>query len=176
MTAAGVSVVRDWRHSANAVAALCCFALVGFALYSQQFMGLVPCPLCIFQRVAMAGLGLAFVLAALPRDAHWRLQRCAAVLLALAALIAIGIAARHLYIQHQPAGTVAACGASLDYMLDVFPLTDVLRKVLTGSGECAKVDWTFLGLAMPAWVMIWAAGLGAGGVWLNWAQRPATAA
>jgi disulfide bond formation protein DsbB len=124
----------------------------------------------------MAGLGLAFVLAALPRDAQWRLQRCAAVLLALAALIAIGIAARHLYIQHQPAGTVAACGASLDYMLDVFPLTDVLRKVLTGSGECAKVDWTFLGLAMPAWVMIWAAGLGAGGVWLNWAQRPATAA
>ena len=98
------------------------------------------------------------------------------VLVAVAALVAIGIASRHLYIQHQPAGTVAACGASLDYMLDVFPLTDVLRKVLTGSGECAKVDWTFLGLAMPAWVLIWAAGLGAGGVWLNWARRPVLAA
>jgi len=170
--ASGLAVVRDWRHSANATAALCCFALVAFALYSQQFMGLVPCPLCIFQRVALAGLGLAFTLAALPRNAHWRLQRCAAVLVAVAALIAIGIASRHLYIQHQPPGAVAACGASLDYMLDVFPLADVLRKVLTGSGECAKVDWTFLGLAMPAWVLIWAAGLGAGGVWLNWAQRP----
>ena len=175
MSLGSLAVLRHWRHSSNLVAALFCFALVGFALYSQQFMGLVPCPLCIFQRVALVGLGVAFLLAALPLDTHWRLQRSAALLVAAAALVAMGIATRHLYIQHQPPGTVAACGASLDYMLDVFPLTDVLRKVLTGSGECAKVDWTFLGLAMPAWVLIWATALGCGGVWLNWARRPTSA-
>jgi disulfide bond formation protein DsbB len=54
----------------------------------------------------------------------------------------------------------------------VFPLTDVLVKVLTGSGECAKVDWRFLGLAMPAWVLIAAAGLGGFGVWANARRGP----
>jgi disulfide bond formation protein DsbB len=57
-------------------------------------------------------------------------------------------------------------------MLKVFPLTDVLVKVLTGSGECAKIDWRFLGLAMPAWVLISAAVLGALGLWTNLRRHP----
>jgi disulfide bond formation protein DsbB len=56
-------------------------------------------------------------------------------------------------------------------MLKVFPLTDVLVKVFTGSGECAKVDWRFLGLAMPAWVLIAALGLGVCGLWANLRRR-----
>ena len=73
--------------------------------------------------------------------------------------------------EHQPEGSVQACGASLDYMLEVFPLTDVIRKVLTGSGECAKVSWTLLGLSMPGWVLIAALGLGAFGGWVNFPRR-----
>ena len=47
-----------------------------------------------------------------------------------------------------------SCGATLDYMLDVFPLLTVVRKVLTGGGECAKIDWSLLGLSMPGWVLV----------------------
>ena len=65
-----------------------------------------------------------------------------------------------------------ACGASLDFMLKVFSLSDVLVKVLSGSGECAKVDWRLLGLAMPAWVLIAAVGLGSFGIWNNLRRRP----
>jgi disulfide bond formation protein DsbB len=72
-----------------------------------------------------------------------------AALIGIAALATIGVAARHLYIQSLPPGSVPACGASLDFMLKVFPLTDVLVKVLTGSGECAKITWRFLGLPCP---------------------------
>jgi disulfide bond formation protein DsbB len=93
-------------------------------------------------------------------------------LLLAASLATIGVAARHLYIQSQPPGTVAACGASLDFMLKVFPLTDVLVKVLTGSGECANVTWRFLGIAMPGWVLIAAVGLAAYGLWANLPRRP----
>ncbi len=75
-------------------------------------------------------------------------------LIALAALATVGVAVRQLYIQSLPAGSVPACGASLDFMLKVFSLSEVLVKVLTGSGECAKVTWRFLGLAMPGWVLI----------------------
>jgi disulfide bond formation protein DsbB len=95
-----------------------------------------------------------------------------AVLLSLAALATIGIALRHLYIQSLPPDAVPACGASLDFMLKVFSLSEVLVKVLTGSGECAKVTWQFLGLAMPAWVLISAAVLGGFGLWVNLRRQP----
>jgi disulfide bond formation protein DsbB len=83
----------------------------------------------------------------------------------------ISVSARHLYIQSLPPGKVPICGASLDYMMDVFPLTDVLRKVLTGSGECAKIDWTLLGLSMPGWVLISLLVLTTAGVLANWRPK-----
>ncbi len=90
-----------------------------------------------------------------------------AALLALSALATVGVAVRQLYIQSLPEGSVPACGASLDFMLKVFSLSEVLVKVLTGSGECAKVTWRFLGLAMPGWVLIAVLVLGAFGLWVN---------
>src|SRR5580692_6039640 len=99
-------------------------------------------------------------------------RRVYAVLIALAAAVTAGIAARHIYVQNAPPGSVPACGASLDFMLKVFPLTAVLVKVLTGSGECAKITWRFLGLSMPGWVLIAALALGAWGLWANLRHRP----
>lgn len=166
-----VARLQERRRQVCLLGAVCCVLLLAFALYSEFYMGLIPCPLCIFQRVAMAALGVALMLAALP-PAGWRVGRIVgAVLVALAAAATVGVATRHLYIQSLPPGAVAACGASLDYMLDVFPLTDVLRKVLTGSGECAKVQWTLLGLSMPGWVLLWALGLGAVGTMASWPRR-----
>ena len=88
-------------------------------------------------------------------------------LLSIAALATVAVAARQLYIQHLPPGAIPSCGAPLSMMLKFMPLTTVIRKVLTGSGECSVVNWRFLGLAMPAWVLIWAAFLGAAGVSAN---------
>jgi len=156
------------RRAVCLVACLCCFGLVGYALYAQAYQGFQPCPLCIFQRIGLTALGVALLLATLVPERPLALRRAAALMVAVAAACTAGVAIRHLYIQHLPDGMVPVCGASLDYMLDVFPLTDVLRKVLTGSGECHKVDWTFLGLAMPAWVLIWATGLGLAGFIPSW--------
>jgi protein dithiol:quinone oxidoreductase len=143
-----------------------CAALLGYAYYAQLVLHLEPCPLCIFQRVGVFALGLVFLIAAVHDPVGWG-RRVYASLLALSALATIGVAIRHLYIQSLPEGSVPACGASLDFMLKVFSLSEVLVKVLTGSGECARVTWAFLGLAMPAWVLIAALGLGAYGVWIN---------
>ena len=71
-----------------------------------------------------------------------------------------------------PPGSVPVCGATLKFMLKVLPLTDVLSRVLNGSGECAKITWRFLGLSMPAWVLIAALVLGAWGLWVNWRRAP----
>ena len=158
----------DNTRAVNVAGALLCFALLGYAYYSQFYQAQDPCPLCIFQRAGVCALGIAFLLAALFAPRRPGGARVFAVLIGLAALLTAGIAVRHLYIQSLPEGSVPVCGATLDYMLDIFPLTDVVRKVLTGSGECAKITWRFLGLAMPAWVLIWSLGLGAVGVLANW--------
>ena len=143
-----------------------CAGLLGYAYYAQFVLHLEPCPLCIFQRVGVFAIGLMFLIAAVHDPVGWA-RRVYASLLALSALATIGVAIRHLYIQSLPEGSVPACGASLDFMLKVFSLGEVLVKVLTGSGECAKVTWTFLGLAMPAWVLIAALALGVYGTWIN---------
>ena len=93
-------------------------------------------------------------------------------LIDLATLAGIGVAGRHVWIQAQPPGTVAACGADLDYMLDIMPMTEVVNKVLFGSGECGKIDWTLLGLSMPWWVLISLVVLGGYAVLINIIARP----
>jgi disulfide bond formation protein DsbB len=158
------------RRSLNVLGVLICAALLGYAWYAQAVLHLEPCPLCIFQRVGIAAVGVLFLIAAVHHPRRWGAPVYGA-LIVLAALITIGVAGRHVWIQHQPEGSVAACGATLNYMLDVFPLADVIRKVLTGSGECAKVTWRFFGLSMPGWVLIAAAGLGLLGIKANFGRR-----
>jgi protein dithiol:quinone oxidoreductase len=166
LTAAGRSSNVVPRRPINFAGFLICAGLIGYALYAQFELGLDPCPLCIFQRIGIAALGVLFLLAALHNPSGWG-TRVYAVLIAIAALATVAVAGRQLYIQHLPPGAIPSCGAPLSMMLKFMPLTTVIRKVLTGSGECGIVNWTFLGLAMPAWVLIWAAFLGIGGVIAN---------
>src|SRR5271170_6485569 len=135
------------RRVLNLFGFLLCTGMLGYAWYSQMVLELEPCPLCIFQRIGVAAIGALFLLAALHNPRRWGAPIYAGLIL-LAALATMAVAARHLWIQHLPEGAVPACGATLSYMLEVFPIADVVRKVLTGSGECARVTWSFLGLSM----------------------------
>ncbi len=157
------------RRSVNAAGCAACLAMLAYAiLYAEGVLGLQPCPLCVFQRVGVAVLALVFLLAAVHNPPGRRAARVYAVAVALAALLPGYVAARHVYVQSLPAGSVPACGATLDFMLEVLPLAEVIRRVLTGGGECAVVDWSLLGLSMPAWVLICVLLLSLAGVLANW--------
>jgi disulfide bond formation protein DsbB len=161
------------RRLSNFAGFVVCAALLAYALYTQFQLGLEPCPLCIFQRIGVAALGVVFLVAALHHPRGWGM-RVYAVLIAAAALATMGVAARHVYVQHLPPGSLPSCGAPLGVLLKFTPVFDVIRKVLTGSGECSEISWKFLGLAMPAWVLIWAVILGAFGVVANTGDTRAT--
>jgi len=144
-----------------------CAGMMGYALYAQYGLELEPCPLCVFQRVAVIGLGLVFLLAFLhgPKLPGLRVY---GVLAALAGLLGVSVAGRHVWLQNLPPDQVPACGPGLDFMLDTFGLGEVVGMVLSGSGECADVDWSLFGLTMPAWVLISCVCLTAWAVWNNW--------
>ncbi|MDX1803777.1 MAG: disulfide bond formation protein B [Alcanivorax sp.] len=142
----------------NLLALLACLAAMGGALYLQHVDGLQPCPLCIFQRVGVIAAGLVLLMACLhgPRGVGVRVY---AALTGLAALGGGAVAIRHLWLQHLPPDRVPDCGPGLNYMLDVFPLKDVLAKVLAGSGECAEVHWSLFGISLPGWSLLVFVGL-----------------
>ncbi|WP_424947715.1 disulfide bond formation protein B [Candidatus Spongiihabitans sp.] len=135
---------------------IACASLIAIALYFQHIESLDPCPLCIFQRVAFIGMGVVFLATFLhnPASAGRRLY---GLLAAVFGVLGLGIAARHVWLQSLPAHQVPECGPGLDYMLEVFPLRKMLETVFKGSGECAEVSWTWFGISMPGWSLIWLA-------------------
>ncbi len=133
--------------------ALICALAMAFALYLQYGQGLEPCPMCVFQRVAMIGAGLILLLAAVhgPQGGgRWVYTGLASA----SALAGLGVAARHVWLQSLPPDQVPACGPALEYLVDVMPLWEVVQTILRGDGNCAIIDWQWLGLSLPAWTGI----------------------
>ena len=149
-----------------------CVSLLAYAVFAQYGQLFEPCPLCIFQRVAMAATAAVGLVGGLhaPRAAWGR--RLYGLLAFLAAGTGAAIAGRHVWLQHLPPDRVPECGPGLSYMIDVLPSwADVVRKVLQGSGECAKVDWTFLGFSMPEWTLLCFVLLAAGALTAGFRRR-----
>lgn len=140
-----------------------CVALLGFALYVEHGMFMLPCPLCMLQRFIFAAMGLLGLLAALHAPAG-RGGR-AAYGLGIAALAGLGasIAARHVWLQMQPISALPSCsGQGLGYMWEALGPIDALATALAGSADCAKIDWSLFGLSMPAWTFVCFVLLGVG--------------
>ena len=166
MRALSTSAQRRWFNLAGAG---CVVGLIAYALFAQYVLDLEACPLCILQRVAFIAAGLVFLVAGLHSPAGIG-ARVYAALGVVAAGTGAGIAGRHVYIQQLPADRVPSCGPGLDYIFDAFPLMEALEMVFTGSGECAEINWSFLGLSMPAWALVWFILLGGLAVFANWTR------
>ncbi len=137
---------------------LACLGAMVFALYLQYGRGEQPCPLCIFQRIAMIATGAVFLVAALHaprRSGRWFY----AVLAALTAVAGVALAARHVWLQSLRPDMVPSCGAPLDYLLKMMPVTQVVQLVLKGDGSCAVITSRVFGVSLPIWTLIAITGL-----------------
>jgi protein dithiol:quinone oxidoreductase len=146
-----VSVLDRFDKSPRGVLALVCAVCVGmlaFGLYLQHVVGLEPCPMCIVQRYAfvlvaiVAGLGAALK----ARGA----QTIAGLLMLLVSGFGAFVAARQSWLQWYPPET-ASCGRDFYGMIEAFPLQRAIPMIFRGSGDCTKIDWTFLGLSIANW-------------------------
>jgi disulfide bond formation protein DsbB len=139
---------------------LASFGLVAFALYIQQKHNLEPCPLCISQRIIFMATGVLFLIAAIHNPQALG-RRIYGALQVTGALIGMGVAARHIWIQANPDKVMAECGAGFDYIMEAFPLKKALDLIFKGTGECSAIDWTWLGLTIPQLSLIAFGGLAA---------------
>ncbi len=141
------------RRIGNLAGFLACGGMLAFGYYLQFAVGLEPCPLCILQRVMLLATGIAFLIAALHHPARRVGAGIYAGAIALCAFIGAAISARHTWIQHLPEDQRPACGPSLDFLLSTFGPVQSLGRILRGSGECGKVDWTLLSFSIPEWTL-----------------------
>jgi disulfide bond formation protein DsbB len=142
------------------------FGLVALALWIQTRYQLNPCPLCISQRMVFMGLGLLFLITAFVK-ANTLLSKFFTLLLVLTALGGAGVAIRHWWLQAHRDSIIADCGVGFDYMFENFPLQKALTLVFRGTGDCAAIDWTFLGLSLPQMSLLAYLGLAIYAVYLT---------
>ena len=146
-------IILPPRRPAYLLGFAVCAALMGWALWLQYGLNLDPCPLCALQRMAVTALGVVFLVAGVHNPGRLGAGIYAGLSVIIGLFGAV-TAARHVWIQSLPKDEVPACGMGLNYMLETMPLADVLEKVFKGSGECAEVGWNLLGLAIPAWTLV----------------------
>lgn len=132
---------------------IACFLMLVTGAYFQFVEELEPCPLCISQRIAILVTGIIFLVAAIHNPKRCGLKTYS-ILATLTALIGAGISIRHVWIQNLPPDEVPECGPGLEYVFENFPLIDSIKLMLNGTGECAEVLWTFLGISIPGWTLV----------------------
>ena len=147
-----------------------CAGLLAYALFVQFRLGIQPCPFCIFQRLAFAALGVVFLMGALhnPRSPGGR--KLWGLLALVAAAVGAGIAGRHTWVQLHPP-ELPTCSPSWNFLVEQNSWLGVVRKVLLATGDCANIDWQFLGLSMPMWSLAWFAILGLAALYAGFRRR-----
>ncbi len=147
-----------------AIIVITVIGMMAYGLYTQYVDGLEPCPLCMTQRFFYCLIG-GFALLGLLHNPAATGNKIYAVLMALAAVGGISSAGRQVWLQHLPPEQVPACGPSLEYMLQAFPFTETLKTLMMGDGNCAEVVWSFIGLSMGEWSLLFFIAFFAGAVW-----------
>lgn len=161
----------DWLDHAPrrilALISLACVALLVFGVYLQHVVGLEPCPMCIVQRYALILIAACAALAG--STGKKSLQTAGGSVLVLLAGAGAFVAARQSWLQWHPP-EVVSCGRDLYGMIETFPLQRLVPMIFRGSGDCTKVDWTFLGGSIANWSFLWFCTLGAVALALVWRQ------
>ena len=133
---------------------LFCIALLSFGFYLEYGLGQMPCLLCQLQRLMMVVIAVLFFIGACHNPKHYGRWIYGGLLL-LFSLFGVYLAGRQLWlIAHPPVDINAQCSPDIAYLMSVLPLGAALKMILQGTGDCAKVTWTFLSIPIPGWSFI----------------------
>ena len=133
---------------------LASFALIAFALVVQFLQDLVPCSLCISQRLAYAAIGFWFLIAAVHSPTCRIARRSYGILALLSSIAGVLFAARQVWLQAHPFKAFSNCAPSFEFLRHTQGWATLFKTLLFGTGDCAKIDWVLWGLTMPQWSLV----------------------
>ena len=120
------------------------------ALFFQYVMKLDPCVLCVYERLAVAGIALAGLIGLVNPDGRaWR--SVGYLLWAVSAIWGLSLAMKHTGIQ------LGASDLNCEFFAnfpDWFKLDEWLPAVFNPTGYCSDILWQFLGFSMPQWMLV----------------------
>lgn len=151
-------------RSVLANAFLGCLAVFAIALYLEHGLGLIPCPLCMVQRIVLLTFAALCFIGALHNPKALGARLYASALFVLSSFGA-ATAARQLWLQSLPKDQLPSCIPPLDFLLDTVAFTEVVRLLLQGTADCAKISWTFLSLSIAHWSFLLFASLSSISLW-----------
>ena len=134
-----------------ALVSLVSFALLGYGLYLQHVVGLEPCPMCIVQRYALILVAIFTGLASVRGQKGWWMSF--SVLALLASGFGAFVAARQSWLQWYPP-EFSTCGRDFYGMIEHYSFSRSIPMIFQGSGDCAAIDWTFLGGSIANWSFV----------------------
>ena len=162
-----VSLLQTPRRVLLAVFAAC-VAMLSFGVYLQTVVGLEPCPMCIVQRYALILVALSALITS--ASGSNRLHTAGSACMTLWAMGGAYVAARQTWLQWYPP-EVVSCGRDFYGMIESFPLQRAIPMIFRGSGDCSKVDWTFLGGSIANWSFLCFCGFAVVGLMLVFRQK-----
>ena len=142
-----------------------CVGLLSYGYYLEYFQDLVPCPMCIFQRLCYLAVATIALIGTIhgPKRVGGMVYT---ILISIVAMTGAGIAGRQTWLQHLPPDLVPECGPGLEFMLEMYPVLETIKRSLVGTGDCAEVSWTFLTLSIAEWSLVVFVGLAVLAIWL----------
>jgi len=120
------------------------------ALFFQHVMKLDPCVLCVYERLAVAGIALTGLLGIVAPEQ--RVLRMFCYLLWAASVIwGLTLAMKHVGIQFGTSDLNCEFFANFPSW---FKLDEWLPAIFNPTGYCSDIQWQFLGLTMPQWLLV----------------------
>lgn len=145
--------IGDWTEQKWAWATLFGSAAVleMVALYFQYGMGLEPCIMCIYQRTAVFGVLFAGLFPLLKNNIITRL--IGFVVWGISAIWGLLIAIEHVDLQMETNPFFVSCEIVPNFP-SFMPLHHWLPNIFAATGDCGNIDWQFLDMSMPQWMIV----------------------
>jgi len=143
-----------YESSVYAFISLAIVGLMSTSYFFQYVMDLKPCNLCMVQRTLFISIGVIAIVGLLQRPRR-AFNTVYSLLLVLLTSAGVAIASRQVWLQSLPKDQVPSCTADFAYIVENFPLLKAVSMLWKGSGDCAEVQWQFLGLSIAGWALVW---------------------
>ncbi|EJN25400.1 disulfide bond formation protein B [Pseudomonas sp. GM80] len=126
---------------------------LGASYYLEYAVGLVPCSLCLVQRLCMTLLTACCGLAAV--HGPQRLGLSFYWVAALGASLGGTTAAwRQVLLQSDPVLQLANCSPDPATLFSNLPWLCAAVRMINGSADCAEISWTLFDLSVPEWSLL----------------------